>query len=57
LLGLVPLHRHDRFSSKWILSHSTWYKNGRSRQFARRTGIDRHKDANTWSHQTSIQNP
>jgi len=21
-----------RFSSKWILSHSTWYKNGRSRQ-------------------------
>src|SRR5208282_6001777 len=32
LLGLVPLHRHDRFSSKWILSHTTWYKNGRSRQ-------------------------
>src|SRR5208337_4813256 len=32
LLGLIPLHRHDRFSSKWILSYSTWYKNGRSRQ-------------------------
>src|SRR5258708_14230423 len=26
------------FSSKWILSHSTWYKNPRSGQLARRKG-------------------
>src|SRR6516165_5055158 len=26
LLGLVSLDRHDQLSSKWIFSHSTWYK-------------------------------
>jgi hypothetical protein len=25
LLWFVPRYAHDRFSSKWILSHSTWY--------------------------------
>jgi hypothetical protein len=32
LLWLVPLDWHDQLSSKWILSHSTWYKSRRSRQ-------------------------
>jgi hypothetical protein len=31
LLWLVPLDWHDQLSSKWILSHFTWYKSRRSR--------------------------
>jgi hypothetical protein len=30
--GLYFLFGMSSFSSKWILSHSTWYKNRRSRQ-------------------------
>src|SRR5271156_4949074 len=36
--GLYLLIGMTRFSSKWILSHSTWYKSSRSRQVARRLG-------------------
>jgi hypothetical protein len=52
LLWLVPLDWHDQLSSKWILSHFTWYKSRRSRHLR----IERNDDGSDYSLSLDLQN-
>src|SRR5271154_2868415 len=46
--GLYLLIGMTRFSSKWILSHSTWYKVCRSRHVDGATVVLRYRDNLDW---------